>query len=61
MGIHIYTKPWDAFMKYAADMGSGAMICIPSLTEIGCRHSEVDRAGFTDTHTHTHTHSIVVS
>jgi hypothetical protein len=35
-GIHIQTQT-DArgFMKYAAEMGSGAMICTPSFIRIG--------------------------
>jgi hypothetical protein len=48
-GIH-FTKPllsnnrgiyiekhdcWEAFMKYAAEMGSGAMMYIPSFIKIG--------------------------
>jgi hypothetical protein len=35
-GIHIQThRPMGGFMKYAVEMGSGAMIYIPSLIKIG--------------------------
>jgi uncharacterized RmlC-like cupin family protein len=38
-GIHIQmhrcTDWWDGFMKYAAEMGSGAMIYIPSFIMTG--------------------------
>jgi hypothetical protein len=30
-------------MKYAVEMGAGAMIYIPSFIKIGFRHSKVDR------------------
>jgi hypothetical protein len=34
-GIHIQTNRWEGFMKYAVEMGSGAMIYIPSFIKIG--------------------------
>jgi hypothetical protein len=30
-----HTDCWERFMKYAAEMGSGAVIYIPSLIKIG--------------------------
>jgi hypothetical protein len=36
-------------MKYAAEIGSGAMIHIPSLIKIGFRHSKVN-SGDSQTH-----------
>jgi hypothetical protein len=35
-------------MKYGVEMGSGAMICIPSFIKDRFRHSEVDRWEYTD-------------
>jgi hypothetical protein len=32
---HTDTDWWEGFMKYAVEMGSGAMIYIPSLIKIG--------------------------
>jgi hypothetical protein len=34
-GIRIQTDCWEEFMKYAIEMGSGAMIYIPSLIKTG--------------------------
>jgi hypothetical protein len=35
-GIHIQKQTWwEGFMKYVVEMGSGAMIYIPSLINIG--------------------------
>jgi hypothetical protein len=34
-GIHIQTHRWQGFMKYAVEIGSGAMIYIPSFIKIG--------------------------
>jgi hypothetical protein len=34
-GIHIQAYWWKGFMKYAEEMGSGAMIYIPSFIKIG--------------------------
>jgi hypothetical protein len=33
--IHVLTDSWKEFMKYAVEMGSGAMIYIPSFIKIG--------------------------
>jgi hypothetical protein len=33
--IDRHTGGWDGFMKYAVEMGSGAMIYIPSFIKIG--------------------------
>jgi hypothetical protein len=30
-----YTDRWEGFMKYAVEMGSGAMAYIPSFIQIG--------------------------
>jgi hypothetical protein len=35
-------------MKYGVEMGSGAMIYIPSFIKSGSRHSKVDKGGHTD-------------
>jgi hypothetical protein len=35
-------------MKYAVEMGSGAMIYMPSFIEYWFRHSKVDKVGYTD-------------
>jgi hypothetical protein len=35
-------------MKYAVEMGSGAMIYITKFHEDWCRNSKVDREGLTD-------------
>jgi hypothetical protein len=41
-------------MKYAVEMGSGAMVYIPSFITIGSSIQEW-RGGYTYKHTHTHT------
>jgi hypothetical protein len=33
--IHTETDWWEGFMKFAVEMGSGAMIYIPSFIKIG--------------------------
>jgi hypothetical protein len=38
-------------MKYAIEMGSGAMIYIPSFIKIDAGIQKVDRRGYTDTQT----------
>jgi hypothetical protein len=35
MGIHMQTDWWEGFMKYAVEMGSDAMIYIPSFIKTG--------------------------
>jgi hypothetical protein len=42
-------------MKYAVDMGSDAMIYIPSFIEIGSTIQKLIRGIQRHTHTHTHT------
>jgi hypothetical protein len=44
-------------MKYAIEMGSGAMIYIPSFMKIGSGIHKLMIGGFTDTQTH----SLVIS
>jgi hypothetical protein len=44
-------------MKYAVEMGSGAMIHVPSFVKTGFRHSKVVREGGI----HRHTNSMVIS
>jgi hypothetical protein len=34
-GIHRHTDRWEGFMKYVVEMGSGALIYIPSFIKIG--------------------------
>jgi hypothetical protein len=41
-------------MKYAVEMGSGAMICIPSFIKIGSAIQQLMAGGDTQTHTHNH-------
>jgi hypothetical protein len=36
-------------MKYAIEMGSGAMLYIPNFVKFFCRHSKVNMGGFTET------------
>jgi hypothetical protein len=36
------------FMKYAVEMDSGAMICVPSFIKIGSGIQKLIRRGFTD-------------
>jgi hypothetical protein len=43
-------------MKYADEIGSGAMIHIPSLIKFGSDVKKFD-GGYRVTHTHTHTHT----
>jgi hypothetical protein len=38
-------------MKYAVEMGSGAMICIPSFIKTGSGIQKLMGVGFTDTQT----------
>jgi hypothetical protein len=45
-------------MKYAVEMGSGAMIIHTKFHKDWFRHSKVDRG---DTQTHRHTDSMVIS
>jgi hypothetical protein len=47
-------------MKYAVEMGSGAMICIPSLIKIGSTTQRL-MGGYTDIQTHRHTDSMVIA
>jgi hypothetical protein len=46
-----HTDRWEKFTKYASEMGSGAMIYIPSFIKIG---SKVDRG-------HRHTDSMDIA
>jgi hypothetical protein len=46
-------------MKYAVEMGSGAMIYIASFLKIGSGIRKLIR-GDSETHTHTHTHTHTV-
>jgi hypothetical protein len=41
-----HTDWWEGFFNWAVEMGSGAMIYIPSL-----RHSKINGRGYTDTQT----------
>jgi hypothetical protein len=43
---------WKGFMKYAVEMGSGAIICIPSFIRIGLGVRKLLMGGNTHTHTH---------
>jgi hypothetical protein len=46
-------------MKYTVEMGSGAMIYIPSFIKIDSGIQKLmGEGGFTHTHTHTHTHGM---
>jgi hypothetical protein len=49
-------------MKYAVEMGSGAMMYVPGFIKIGSVIQKLIK-GDTHTHTHTHTHidSMVIS
>jgi hypothetical protein len=38
-------------MKYAVEVGSGSMICIPSFIKTGLGNQTVDMGGFTGTQT----------
>jgi hypothetical protein len=42
---HTHTDWWEGFMKYAAEMGSGAMIYMPSFIKVWFRHLNVIRGG----------------
>jgi hypothetical protein len=44
-----HTDSWEAFMKYAVEMGSGAVICILSFIKIGSGIKNL-RGGDTQTH-----------
>jgi hypothetical protein len=46
-----HTERWEGFMKYAVEMGSGAMIYILSFKKIGSATRNVDKE---DTQTHRH-------
>jgi hypothetical protein len=46
--IYRHTDCWDGFMKNSVQMGSGAMMYIPSSIKIGSSHSKVDGVGYTD-------------
>jgi hypothetical protein len=46
-----HTDWWEGFMKYTFEMGSGAMIYIPSFIRNWFRHSKVDRGGYRHTQT----------
>jgi hypothetical protein len=46
----------EEFMKYAAEMGSSAMIYIPSFIKIGSGIQKLRGGGFTDTQTSRKSH-----
>jgi hypothetical protein len=43
MEIYIQTHRLEGFMKYAVEMDSGAMICIPSLIKTGSNIQKLTR------------------
>jgi hypothetical protein len=45
-----HTDWWEGFMQYAVEMGSGAMIYIPSFIQIGSGIQKM-MEGYTDTQT----------
>jgi hypothetical protein len=49
-GIHIQTDWWEGFIKYAVEMGSGAMIYIPSFKKIVSAIQKLT-GGYTDAQT----------
>jgi hypothetical protein len=48
-GIHIQTHRGEGFIKYAVEMGSGAMIYIQSFIKIGSGIQKFNRVGNRDT------------
>jgi hypothetical protein len=44
-------------MDYAIEMGSGALIYIPSFKKIGSAIQKIGGNTYTDTQTHTHTYA----
>jgi hypothetical protein len=48
-GTHIDKDWWEGFKKYAVEMGSGAMIYIPSFYKDWLRYSKINKGGYTDT------------
>jgi hypothetical protein len=56
----MYTDGWEEFMKYAVEIGSGAMIYIPNFVKIGSGIAKLTRrgrGGFTDTQTAWRSHN----
>jgi hypothetical protein len=52
IGIHIHTDWWEGFMKYLVEVGSFALIYIPSSIKTG---SDIQKFILLDTQTHRHT------
>jgi hypothetical protein len=53
--IYRHKNSWDGFIKYTVEMGSGAMIFMPSLIKIGSAIQKLIRG------IHRHTDSMVIS
>jgi hypothetical protein len=49
IGGYRHTDWWEGFMKNAAEMGSGAMIHIPSFIKIGSGIQKLMAEGYIDT------------
>jgi hypothetical protein len=53
--MHIHTDRWEGFMKYTVEMGSDAVIYVPSFIKTGSGVRGNSGRGAHDTHANTQT------